>query len=597
MTNIYRAFLQGRKARLLLATLLCSAGLTAAAQTITPASNSAACNDASVSNPGGVAFNATGLSYTFTPAPGQTFVGWGTRGDFQITSASTANPVTVSSTGYGRAQIVAFYSVGGCNPIEASYTVNKTFTVPNDAPLVGPVCVLPGGEYTWSIKPLISSANQIAARIGIDTYTWDVVAVNGTPPTLPAQTPGAEAYSGDFSAVRLTMPSNVGTFKLRLKVGACNTFQREITVSPIPPKPVFVSPPSCRPSSDTSPFNLTISSLAGVTYTWNVPPTWTISPANATTGLLATGATQTVSITPDANGGDVTVTASNGGTCGSQTERFTLKRQLNPAVSTITNVPACFTLNQQYNLGVSGAANNSTFTWSIPAGFTGNGVAGPITVTTPTPNILVSATGSSNATISVTSDGCGGGVVSALLRVSGTNGCTFSLTDLDCATIRVNATSGTGCLPTTGTTYVWETPGNPTQTTTTRTVSFPNNVNGTVTVTITNPSTCLRVVVSAPFNSPLCAGRPASGGASSPAGAVNTFPNPTGGKLNVDLPLKGGEQATLVLTDIAGRQQLQTTTQQAHGTIDLGRLPNGVYTLRAELPNGKVVTQKVVIRH
>lgn len=594
---MYRAFAEGRTARRLLTALFCSLGLTAAAQTITPGPGSATC---SAPNSSGVAYNATGLTYTFTAGPGQTFLGWGKRGDFQITSSTTANPVTVSSTGYGRGQIVAFYSIGGCNPEEKTYTVNKNFGS-NDFvdPLVGPACVAPGGNYTWSIKPIISSAAQIAERIGIDTYTWEIVPVNGTAPTLPPQTPGADAYSGDFSALRLTMPTDVGVFKLRLTIGACNTYQREIVVSPIPPKPVFISPPICRLSSDTSPFSLTISSLAGVNYTWAIPPTWSISPATATTGLQATGSTQTVTITPDNGGGTVSVTASNGGICGDQTERFTLNRQLNPAVSSITGIPACFTLNQSYPLSLSNPANNTTFTWSIPSGYTGNGILGPAFVTTPVPTIVVAATGGVNGNISVTSDACTSGVVSAPLRVSGTNGCSFSMTDLECATIRVNAT-GTNCLPTSGTTYVWETPNNPTQTTTTRTVSFPNDVNGPVTVTITNPTTCLRAVVTFSFNSPQCASRQApgkTGTTAAPAGAVKTFPNPTGGKLSVDLPLRGGEQATLVLTDITGRQQLNTTQREAHGTVDLSRLPNGVYTLRAELPGGKVVTQKVVVRH
>jgi hypothetical protein len=509
----------------------------------------------------------------------------------------------VRSTNFGRGRLEALYSTGPpCPPFVASYTINKRFTT--STPIVGPDCVEQNVAYTWSVNPLISTPSQIAAQIGIDNYEWAVepVTPGGIVPTIPSQTAGnpLNSYSGDFSAIRLVMPPGVGAFRIKVKVGACNTFATGQTslVNVSPPIPVFTPAQLCRASTNNTPFVLSISTVVGATYTWGIPPGWSISPATATLGIIADSTRQRVTITPNAaSGGTVTVVARAGQNCTEKTAKFELKRELNPAQS-ITNVPPCLTQGVTYQLGISNTASNSVYTWSIPAGYTGNGVAGPASVQTAIPALAVVATGQTQGTLSVSSDGCTSGSLTALLRVNGTNGCTYSLTNLECATIRVNATAGTNCLPATGTTYVWQNAGNPTQTTTTRTVTFPNSVSGNVTVTITNPAICLRAVVTQPITSPLCAGRstgtPKDGNAS---GGVKTFPNPTGSKLNLDLPLTAGQQARLIVSDATGRQQLKTTTREARSALDLSSLPNGIYTLRAELPTGKVVTQKVVVRH
>ena len=75
------------------------------------------------------------------------------------------------------------------------------------------------------------------------------------------------------------------------------------------------------------------------------------------------------------------------------------------------------------------------------------------------------------------------------------------------------------------------------------------------------------------------------------------YPNPTSGSLNIDLPLQAGETGKLTLTDATGRQHLVSSTKEARAKLDVSKLPQGVYTLRAELTSGKVLTQKVVVSH
>ena len=580
------------------AALLSSTALLAPAQTITPGANSASCQ---------VAPAATGLQYTFTPGSGQTLLGWVANGDLQITSAPTDNPVTVQSTGLGRGQIVANYTIGTCTQFPVYYEVNKLFSTTE--PIIGPECVLPGGAYTWSIKPIISSATQIGAQIGIDKYTWKIDAVSGTPPDLPTD---ADSYSGDLSAIRIVMPANVGAFTLSVKVGDCNDFGPSISVRPSPPTPVFIAGPSCRPTSDVSAFNITITSLPGVKYTWNVPPTWTINTPGANTGIIASSTTSTINVTPDANGGDITVTASNGGSCAEPTARYTLKRQLSPSAA-FSGIPACFTVNTPYTISVAPVANNSKFYWSIPSGYSGNGTPGPAVVETGSSSISIVATTSATGRLAVSSDQCGdpavvpnqSGVISATLKASGDNGCTYGWMPTSCGVLQLTSGVST-CLPVyssslnPGVTYTFSSPNNPAVTQKSRSYAPDNGLTNeiiTVTVKNTTAGSCFEAnFMLGPITLAPCAARPAPGGSTSKT-PLMVYPNPTSGSLNIDLPLQAGETGKLTLTDATGRQHLVSSTKEARAKLDVSKLPQGVYTLRAELTSGKVLTQKVVVSH
>ena len=66
------------------------------------------------------------------------------------------------------------------------------------------------------------------------------------------------------------------------------------------------------------------------------------------------------------------------------------------------------------------------------------------------------------------------------------------------------------------------------------------------------------------------------------------------GRFVVDLPLVDGENATITLHDLTGRQLLRTTVseQRYEQTTEL---PAGIYLLTAELISGPV-TRRVVVR-
>ena len=75
-----------------------------------------------------------------------------------------------------------------------------------------------------------------------------------------------------------------------------------------------------------------------------------------------------------------------------------------------------------------------------------------------------------------------------------------------------------------------------------------------------------------------------------------SYPNPSNGRLVVDLPLAAGETVTVTLTlyDLTGRRVFRQTTS-ARRYEQVAELPAGVYLLSAEFTSGRVM-QRVVVR-
>ena len=99
-------------------------------------------------------------------------------------------------------------------------------------------------------------------------------------------------------------------------------------------------------------------------------------------------------------------------------------------------------------------------------------------------------------------------------------------------------------------------------------------------------------------------GRPALSKSVGAAGlgqdAVRAYPNPTGAVLQVArAPMRGAPKGPtkLSLVDLLGRIQQTAKTSQASATLDVSRLVEGVYTLRVELPDGRIINQSVHVKH
>jgi hypothetical protein len=156
--------------------------------------------------------------------------------------------------------------------------------------------------------------------------------------------------------------------------------------------------------------------------------------------------------------------------------------------------------------------------------------------------------------------------------------------------------------PNSGITYTWNI--NLGGTTTTILTSGPVVLSQTpvpagtpITVRIQNSNTCLDVTVGGTAPRAAVATSGAKKVPTSVRGEyLSSYPNPTKGELNIDLTLEHGT-AQLIVTDLLGRTVQQTTTRQAHTQLDVSKLATGAYLLRAVLPGGKTLSQRIQIQH
>ena len=270
-------------------------------------------------------------------------------------------------------------------------------------------------------------------------------------------------------------------------------------------------------------------------------------------------------------------------------------------------------------VSVSNAPANTPLVWALPAGWSfapgsaTNAASVTLTAGTAGGTIGVSAVGGA---------GCNDPVTPATVNVTGAGSCpatsyTITRDNVLSTSPGFNKKFTLGgvplsCLPdgqgnsANGITYVWtaDKVGGGTQTTTNYadgTVSFGVQVppGGFISVIITNTNTCFNV--SLPTRA---VARQAAPGASSPTTKttgpqLSSYPNPSGEVLNVGL--SGITEATgtarLVLVDVLGRVVQETTANQDTSQLNTGKLPNGIYTLRAVLPNGKSMSQAVQVQH
>jgi len=81
------------------------------------------------------------------------------------------------------------------------------------------------------------------------------------------------------------------------------------------------------------------------------------------------------------------------------------------------------------------------------------------------------------------------------------------------------------------------------------------------------------------------------------AGQMSLFPNPTTGIFRVELPSDMTGRTELIVLDVTGRMVTQQVTNTSNGiTMDLGHLPNGLYTVIAQ-GGSKRKTAKFSIQH
>lgn len=402
-------------------------------------------------------------------------------------TANVQNPSIPSATTAASGTYSVTVTLNGCMSPQSTITVTVNPTPA--APTVGsnsPVC---------SGNTLNLTSNTVSGA----TYTWtgpNSFTSNLQNPTIPAATTAAG-----------------GTYSLTVTVGGCTSAQSNVTVV-VNPTPSAPAAGSNSPVCSGNPLNLTSSTVAGATYSWTGPNSFTSNLQNPTIPAATTAASGTYSLT-------VTV-----GGCTSAQSNVTVVVNPTPAAPTVgSNSPLC--AGQTLNL-TSNTVSGATYAWTGPNSFTSN-------LQNPTiPAATTAASG--NYSLTVTVGGCTSAQSTVSVIVANTPGApVLSSNSPVCTGTTLTLSANTVA----GGTYTWTGPNGFTsnlQNPTIPNVTAAAAGSYSLTVSVgscTSPQSTINVVVNptpaAPTvgsNSPVCSGNPLNLTSSTVSGATYSWTGP-----------------------------------------------------------------------
>jgi hypothetical protein len=278
--------------------------------------------------------NGASNVYTIVPVPGATSYTWTLPGGWSGTSTTDAI-TTVAGTSGGTITVTANNGCAVSTPQTLPVSMGAAPAQPGA--ISGATTVCQGSSNTYSIT----------AIPGVMSYTW----------TLP----GGFTGTSTTNSITTTAGSTSGTITVTATNG-CGT-------SPMQTIPVVVTPLPTQPGAITG--NLSICAGSTNTYTVNAVPgatsyTWTL-PA----GWAGSSTTNSMSASAGANGGIITVTASNGcGTSIAQTATVAVNTTPAQPGSLTGDLSVCAGSTHNYSIApVSGA---TSYTWTLPLGWSGS---------------------------------------------------------------------------------------------------------------------------------------------------------------------------------------------------------------------------------
>ena len=354
------------------------------------------------------------------------------------TNTATQITAVVGSSGTG---VVAVTNSNGTTSSASNFTVN---TVPaQPASIIGSASICANTANTYSVTPVS----------GATSYTW----------TLP----GTWSGTSTTNSISVTPDNSGGTISVIASNACFSSTSQSLTISinlaPSMPGSISGSTPVCEASLQ----NYSIGSVSNATnYFWSFPGGWS-----------GTSSSTSLSVTAGSTGGTISVIANNA--CGNSAAQ-TLAVVANPLpsqpASIIGNTSICGGTTQTYY--VNAAANASSYTWTIPATWSGTSTGDSITV----------ITGNTGGTISIVgNNSCGSGPIktqSITTTVIPATPASVSGSTTLCpstgATYSVTAVSG-------ATSYTWTLPSGWTGTSTTNSISITSSTSGgTIFVTANN---------------------------------------------------------------------------------------------------------------
>jgi hypothetical protein len=311
--------------------------------------------------------NGSSQTYSVTPVNGATSYTWTLPGTYSGTSTSASINVTIGATG-GTISVTANNTCGSSTARTLAVTTANAPAQPGT--ISGTAAVCPGSSQTYSVTPVN----------GATAYTW----------TMPNGWTGTSTTS----SITTTVGNAGGTISVTANntcgASTARTLAATIAAAPSQPGTVSGATNACNGASET----YSVTPVNGATfYTWTLPNGWS-----------GTSTSSSISATVGAAGGNVSVTAGN--SCGSSAaSNLSISVDNAPAqpgaITGANNV--CSGVSQTYSISpVSGAIS---YTWTLPADWTGTSTTTSITATT----------GVTPGNVSVTANnGCGASVPQSL---------------------------------------------------------------------------------------------------------------------------------------------------------------------------------------
>jgi hypothetical protein len=327
--------------------------------------------------------------------------------------ARSNGQVRVSWTTPGCGTSITFNVYKNFNPTITTITppITPVAAVPI---IVGPSCLKPLTQYTYSVDQIVSdNAND---AIGFDSYYW-----SGLPSALVSA--NTTYRSADSSSITFTTGAVVTPFTLQCCYGRVNPNTADGGVSSLtnlvvgspstcvtkalivsPTAPIYVTaPPTCLPTNVPNLGSFTVVypnvpvTVPPTTYTWTAPNTgWTLStslvpPANVNTAL-------TVNTNGNLNPGTLTLTI-NGG-CDPVIINYQINRSITAPFTVVPVLPTTTCLNSTStgnNYTLSPNPGGNSIEWvTIPGTNPANppaAVAGVTLVNANTATVTVNTTG------------------------------------------------------------------------------------------------------------------------------------------------------------------------------------------------------------
>jgi hypothetical protein len=385
-------------------------------------------------------------TYSVNPVIGATSYTWTLPGGWS--GSSTTNSIDVTSgSNNGNISVLANNSCGSSNPQTIAITINNIPSAPG--PISGATTICAGVNETYAITPIAgaiaynwtlpsgwsgsSNSNSIDATAGVNggnlTVTASFTCGTSLPQTLAIAVQTIPVLSGSiignntacdgsisnysigtvigvtnytwnapvdwtFNSNTNSVNMNVGstsgnvTITVENSCGISNTLSLAVNVSPIPSQPSVISGNNILCGGSSNTYSI-IPVLGADSYTWSLPIGWT-----------GTSTTNSINTIAGSASGDVSVTANN--TCGTsipQIISITTNNAPIVPVSIIGSTAICENTTESYS--ITPDPNATSYSWTLPNGWTGTSNTDIISATANTTGGVISVTASNSCGTSI----------------------------------------------------------------------------------------------------------------------------------------------------------------------------------------------------